>query len=106
MVIVETSVFSRRIQELMSDDAYMELQDALVTRPNLGDLIPGSGGLRKMRWGLKGRGKRGGVRLIYYWAVASEQIRMLYVYPKRRQEDLTLAQLDALRGVIERWDDE
>ena len=106
MVIVETSVFSRRIQELMSDDAYMELHEALVTRPNLGELIPGSGGLRKMRWGLKGRGKRGGVRLIYYWAVASEQIRMLYVYPKRRQEDLTLAQLDALRGVIERWDDE
>ena len=46
------------------------------------------------------------MRLIYYWAVASEQIRMLYVYPKRRQEDLTPAQLDALRGVIESWDDE
>lgn len=106
MVIVETSVFSRRIQELMSDDEYRDLQDALVTRPNLGDLIPGSGGLRKMRWGLKSRGKRGGVRVIYYWAVATEQLRLLYVYPKGRQEDLTRAQVYALRGVVERWDDE
>jgi len=60
MVIVEASVFSRRIQELLSDDENRDLQEALVTRPNLGELIPGSGGLRKMRWGLKGRGKRGG----------------------------------------------
>ncbi|MGH8511770.1 MAG: hypothetical protein ACREU8_10455 [Gammaproteobacteria bacterium] len=106
MVIVETSVFSRRIQELLSDDEYLDLQEALVTRPNLGDLIPGSGGLRKMRWGLKSRGKRGGVRVIYYWAVTTEQLRMLYVYPKGRQEGLTPAQLQALRGVVERWDDE
>lgn len=106
MVIVETAVFSRRIQELMNDDEYLDLQDALVVRPNLGELIPGSGGLRKMRWGLKGRGKRGGVRVIYYWAVATEQLRMLYVYPKGRQEDLTPAQLHALRGVVERWNDE
>lgn len=104
MVIVETSVFSRRLQELMNDDEYLDLQEALVARPNLGELIPGSGGLRKVRWGLKDRGKRSGVRVIYYWAVAAEQLRMLYVYAKGRQEDLTPAQLQVLRGVVERWD--
>jgi len=65
MVIVETSIFSKFIQELMSDDQYKELQEALVVRPGMGDLIKGSGGLRKARWNLKGTGKSGGVRAVY-----------------------------------------
>jgi len=93
MVIIETSVITRRIRDLMSDGEYSELQDALVKRPDMGDLIPGSGGLRKVRWGLEGHGKRGGVRVIYYWAVNAAQIRMLYVYSKGRQENLTKQQL-------------
>ncbi len=63
MVIIETSVFTRRIQELMSDEEYAELQETLATRPDMGDLIPCSGGLCKVRWGFEGRGKRGGVRV-------------------------------------------
>ena len=90
----------------MGDEEYADLQEALVARPDLGDVIPGSGGLRKVRWGLEGRGKRGGVRVVYYWAVAAEQLRMLYVYPKGRQENLSPAQLNALREIVARWSDE
>ena len=66
MVIVETSLFTRLIKSLMSDEEYRVLQEVLVSRPALGDLIPGSGGLRKVRWNTTGQGKRGGVRVIYY----------------------------------------
>mgnify|MGYP001607989014 FL=1 len=67
MVIIETSVFTRRLLELLNDEAYRKLQTALVNRPDAGPLIVSSGGLRKLRWALKGRGKRGGVRIIYYY---------------------------------------
>jgi hypothetical protein len=66
MVIIETSIFTRQVQVLLDDDDYRSLQMTLVLRPEAGGLIPGGGGLRKIRWGAKGRGKRGGVRLIYY----------------------------------------
>ena len=103
MVIIETSVFSRLIQELMSDEGYRALQEVLITRPESGDLIKGSGGLRKIRWKLEGQGKRGGVRVIYYWVSADDQIRMLYVYRKSKQTDLTPAQLATLKSIVERW---
>ena len=103
MVIIETSVFSRLIQELMSDEGYRALQEVLITRPKSGDLIKGSGGLRKIRWKLEGQGKRGGVRVIYYWVSADDQIRMLYVYRKSKQTDLTPAQLATLKSIVERW---
>ena len=103
MVIIETSVFSRLIQELMSDDEYLQLQEALVTRPGSGDLIKGSGGLRKVRWRLEGSGKRGGVRVIYYWGTKDDQIRMLDVYRKSKQTDLTPEQIETLKAIVERW---
>jgi hypothetical protein len=87
----------------MDDEQYLELQLALVENPKLGDLVPGSGGLRKVRWKQPGQGKRGGVRVIYYWAVSADQIRMLYVYAKNRQVDLTKEQLKQLRKIVERW---
>lgn len=106
MIIIETSVFTRRIKELMSDDEYKELQEALVNRPDMGAIIQGTGGLRKVRWKLEGTGKSGGVRAIYYWMTADEQIYMLYVYPKNEQEDLTPEQKKALKLIVERWSDE
>lgn len=87
----------------MSDENYKELQDALVNRPNMGPIIQGTVGLRKIRWTLKGRGKRGGVRVIYYWMTADEQIYMLYIYPKSEQEDLTSEQKKLLKQIVERW---
>ena len=103
MVVVETRIFTSLISQLMDDEQYRELQLALVENPKLGDLIPGSGGLRKIRWKLPGQGKRGGARVIYYWAVSADQIRMLYVYAKNRQVDLTKEQLKQLRHIVERW---
>nr|WP_231882941.1 hypothetical protein [Oleiphilus sp. HI0132] len=103
MVIIETSVFTKLIKQLMPDEQYRELQETLVNRPDLGDLIRGSGGLRKIRWKLKSAGKSGGVRVIYYWVVSDEQIRMLYVYPKGKQESLTSDQLAILKTIVERW---
>jgi hypothetical protein len=103
MVIVETSIFTKLIQELMSDDQYKELQEALVVRPGMGDLIKGSGGLRKVRWNLKGTGKSGGVRAIYYWVTDDDHIRMLYVYRKGKQENLTQNQIQQLKAIVARW---
>lgn len=87
----------------MSDEEYRELQETLVNRPDIGDLIRHSGGLRKICWKLEGQGKSGGVRVIYYWVTVDDQIRMLYVYPKAKQENLSADQLNALRKIVERW---
>jgi mRNA-degrading endonuclease RelE of RelBE toxin-antitoxin system len=101
MDIVETSLFTRQVQALLADDEYRRLKTILVIRPDAGNLIPGSGGLRKIRWGAQGRGKRGGVRVIYYWAVKQERILMLLMYPKNERDNLTAEQLKVLRRIIE-----
>ncbi|WP_422140078.1 type II toxin-antitoxin system RelE/ParE family toxin [Endozoicomonas sp. ALC020] len=105
MVIIETAVFTRRIKELMSDEEYKLLQESLVNRPDAGAIIQASGGLRKLRWKLEGRGKSGGVRIIYYWVTADDQIYMLYAYPKNEQEELTADQKKMLKKMVERWSD-
>jgi mRNA-degrading endonuclease RelE of RelBE toxin-antitoxin system len=101
MVIVETSIFTRQVQQLLTDEEYRKLQTALVNRPDTASIIRGSGGLRKVRWALPGRGKRGGVRVIYYWAVHQEQILMLFMYGKNERDDLSSAQLKTLRRTVE-----
>ena len=101
MQFIETSVFTRQVTALLADDDYRQLQAALSVHPDAGSIIPHSGGLRKMRWALAGRGKRGGVRIIYYWVVAQERILMLFMYPKNVQDDLTPQQLKVLRTIIE-----
>jgi mRNA-degrading endonuclease RelE of RelBE toxin-antitoxin system len=101
MQIVETTVFTRRILKLLTDEEYRLLQHALLMRPELGKIIPGSGGIRKVRWKVQTSGKRGGVRVIYYWAVAQDIILMLFVYGKNERSDLTAAQLKVLRQIVE-----
>lgn len=103
MIIIETTLFTKSIDQLMDDDHYRELQGLLIENPEIGDLIQGSGGLRKIRWKLTVRDKRGGVRVIYCWAVSADQIRMLYDYSKSNQENLTKDQLKVLRQLVERW---
>ena len=102
MVIVETSIFTRQVQQLLTDDEYRELQKVLVNRPDVGSLIVGSGGLRKIRWARQGSGKRGGVRVIYYWAVSQEQILMLFMYPKGERDDLTPVQIRILKQIVKK----
>ncbi|HEY2986927.1 MAG TPA: type II toxin-antitoxin system RelE/ParE family toxin [Candidatus Binatia bacterium] len=100
MRFVETPVFTRELQTLLPDDVYGSLQLALMFRPEAGAIIPGGAGLRKIRWSFPGKGKRGGVRVIYYWQRSEEVIYMLWIYPKSRQEDLTQRQLRELRKFV------
>jgi len=101
VVIIETSVFTRQVRDLLPDEEYRKLQAALVGKPTLGPLIRGSGGLRKLRWGLPGKGKRGGVRVIYFWAARYDQLFMLLIYPKAERDDLSPSQLKLLRKMVE-----
>lgn len=103
MLFIETPVFTRRISRYMDDDQYRRLQEVLIDYPDCGDVIPGSCGLRKLRWRLAGRGKRGGVRIIYYWMKSAEQIYLLYVYAKNETQDMSRYQLKALRQIVDRW---
>jgi len=100
VVFVETPVFTRRVQEHLSDDEYSLLQSFLAERPDAGKIIKHSGGIRKLRWAGSGRGKRGGLRVIYYWWVAKHRISMLTVYPKSERDDLTADQLKQLRNQL------
>jgi len=102
MVIVEFKMFTKAIKQLMDDDQYRELQEVLVKDPELGDLIQGTHGLRKVRWRLPGTGKRGGTRVIYYWWVSNDQLLMLLVYPKNKQSDLTPEQKAVLSELVKR----
>ena len=100
MQFVETLIFTKEIRAALPDDQYRALQMALALRPEQGAIIPGSAGLRKLRWGGKGRGKSGGFRFIYYWHKETETIYMLYVYAKNRQEDLTPEQRKLLSRIV------
>jgi mRNA-degrading endonuclease RelE of RelBE toxin-antitoxin system len=82
MRFVETPVFTKRVKDLLPDEDYRTLQIALVLRPEQGPLIKGGGGLRKVRWAPKGVGRRGGVRVIYYWQPDEQVFYMLFVYGK------------------------
>ncbi|NUM77576.1 type II toxin-antitoxin system RelE/ParE family toxin [candidate division KSB1 bacterium] len=101
MQIIETPIFTRQVKSLLTDEEYRNLQNELISRPEGGDVIRGSGGLRKMRWSISGRGKRGGVRVIYYWHSSHEKILMLFIYPKNVQDDLTHEQLKVLKSLVE-----
>lgn len=101
MVIKETSVFTKQVTKLLDAQSYRLLQLRLVADPSAGDLIERSGGLRKIRWQGSGRGKRGGVRVIYYWATEHDVLLMLLMYAKNEQEDLTADQLRILAALVE-----
>ena len=85
---VETRLFTQIVHDYFSDDEYAALQHALTANPTAGDLIRGSGGVRKLRWGMSGRGKRGGVRIIYYLRSQHGEIWMLTLYAKNEAESI------------------
>ncbi|MCG8293912.1 type II toxin-antitoxin system RelE/ParE family toxin [Pseudomonas entomophila] len=103
MLFTETAIFTKRVKELLDDETYRLLQVRLLIAPDAGDLIEGTGGLRKLRIAANGHGKRGGARVIYYHFNAAAQIAMLYIYPKNEQQDLSTAQRKALKAIIEHW---
>ena len=100
MVIVETPIFTKQVLSTLSDDEYRLLQQVLLERPDAGKVIPGSGGLRKLRWSVEGRGKRGGVRMIYYWFTEQSAVLLLFMFSKNIQDDLKSDQLKELKKNI------
>ncbi len=100
MTFYETTIFTDQITSLLSDDSYTELQQLLIADPEAGDLIKRSRGLRKIRWRLPGKGKSGGIRVIYY-LVCSEEVFLLYAYPKSKRENITDDQARVLRSLVE-----
>ena len=100
MVIKETSIFTKQIQGLVSDDEYSEFQNDLIENPELGDIIKKSGGIRKVRMAVKGKGKRGGARVLYYWIKDEDQIFMLLAYAKSDMDNISDAQLEILRKLV------
>ncbi|HNX77620.1 MAG TPA: type II toxin-antitoxin system RelE/ParE family toxin [Candidatus Rifleibacterium sp.] len=100
MIFRETTIFTQKLLEILSDDQYADFQQALAKNPALGEIIPGGGGIRKVRWFLPGKGKRGGIRVIYYWAVQKDLIMLLFVYPKNTQTNLSPAEIAILKRLV------
>lgn len=100
MVFVELPLFSKYIA--FTDAELRALQNTILENPEVGDLIPGSGGLRKLRVALDGRGKRGGARVIYYWQVPASRVYLLLAYPKNVLDNLGAEQLKQLAALIDK----
>src|SRR5687767_2096423 len=103
MVFVESKTFTRLLVRYLDDESYRGLQGHLTERPEAGAVIRGSGGIRKVRWAASGRGKSGGVRVIYYWLTAEDQIFFLTLYGKNEKENLSDADLKVMAKLIEEF---
>lgn len=101
LTFIETKLFTSLVQQYLADDEYAAFQQALVTTPDAGDLIRGSGGVRKLRWGVAGRGKRGGVRVIYYLRSHQDEVWMLTVYAKNEEASIPGHVLNKIKEEID-----
>jgi hypothetical protein len=101
VTFVETPLFTRVIHDYLTDDEYAELQGFIGMYPEAGDVIPGTGGVRKLRWKTRGRGKRGGLRIVYYRRTQAGQIWLLTLYSKTSRENIPAHVLRAIREEIE-----
>lgn len=100
MLFIETPDFTRRISTTLTDEEYGVFQAWLAAHPDAGSLIKRGGGIRKVRWGVSGRGKRDGIRVIYFWRVSESQILLLTMYSKGTQANLTDAQVKQLARYV------
>jgi mRNA-degrading endonuclease RelE of RelBE toxin-antitoxin system len=100
MVFIESQIFSRLVYDYLGEDEYSGLQRHLALHPGAGALVRDGGGARKIRWASAGRGKSGGVRVIYYWITAEEQILLLTIYTKSEQGTITAADLKLISQKI------
>lgn len=103
MVFIETSLFTRLLPRYLNDDEYLALQCYLFEPPDVGDIVPSSGGVRKVRWSSLGKGKRGGIRVIYYWKVAVDELWLLTVYAKSERSTIAV---HLLKQIIQEIEDE
>jgi hypothetical protein len=100
MEFIETPHFTRQVTALMPDHLYRLVQNELAQNPQAGDLIPGGGGIRKIRAALPGAGKRGGTRIIYYWQNSKDRIFMLVIYAKAHKTNLDPQQAAAFKMLV------
>jgi hypothetical protein len=98
---IETRLFTKLADELLGDDQLSELQLYLSENPEVGDIIRGSGGVRKMRWAMPGRGKRGGMKVIYYLRSRQGQIGLLRLYPKNVADNISSTDLRSISEEID-----
>src|SRR5947209_11716027 len=98
---IETKLFTRLVQEYLTDEEYRELQALVIEQPEAGDVFPGTGGVRKLRWRAPGRGKRGGCRVIYFARIEQSVIWMLTMYPKNVKDDVPAQVLRRIREEVE-----
>jgi hypothetical protein len=103
MIFIETSFFTKLLPDYLSDDEYRGLQSYLLQKPDAGNIVKGSAGVRKVRWASSGKSKSGGVRVIYYWKKAEHEIWMLTMYSK--SERTTIAG-HVLKQIAEAIDNE
>ncbi len=101
MIFIESKVFEKLREKYLDDESYRALQNFLVEQPLTGDVIQGTGGLRKLRWSAKGKGKRGGVRTIYLYLTEKSHIHFLTLYAKNEVSDLTTDEKKILKGIVE-----
>lgn len=103
MEFIEAPAFTRCVSEYLDAEVYRELQNDLASNPELGDLMPGTGGFRKIRWAdaRRGKGRRGGLRIIYYYFLSDQQIWLMTLYDKDEAADLTPKEKRALKGAID-----
>lgn len=100
MELIETSFFTRQILDLLDDEEYRQFQIELSANPATGALIRGGGGIRKIRVAVGSRGKSGGARVIYYWAVRRDVILLLFAFPKNVASNLTASQTAQLAKIV------
>jgi hypothetical protein len=100
MVFIETPTFTKSVTTMLREEEYRLLQNELAQNPEAGDLIPGGGGIRKIRIAVSGKGKRGGGRIIYYWQKSKDRIFMLLAFSKARQTDLDPAETATLKFFV------
>ena len=103
---IETPFFTKAVLHYLTDDEYTKLQAHLNSNPEAGVVVPGSGGVRKLRWSMAGRGKRGGLRVIYYLRRKQEQIWMLTLYGKSAQENIPAHVLRQMKEAIDDGEDD
>jgi hypothetical protein len=101
VTFVETKLFTELVLDYLSDDEYAAMQQFLVVNPEAGDVIPASGGVRKLRWGVAGRGKRGGLRVIYFLRRRNDEVWMLTLYAKNVADNIPAKVLKKIKEAID-----
>ena len=101
MIFIESKLFEKLREKYLEDERYRELQNFLLEQPLSGDVIHGTGGLRKLRWSANGKGKRGGIRTIYLYITQKSHIHFLTLYAKNEVSDLTSDEKKILKRIVE-----